>query len=127
MLSGPMFEPSETEVWKSSYNKSGAHYNIFGTKDDDLSMKGLRQLFPDGEANEYNLCLFSTSGIHGSYGTIEEAEKDDNPSVTFLVIQPRIVCMRYGNVQPQSKDDFDFLKKLRASSWKELKKIGKAQ
>lgn len=78
------------------------------------------------------------------YTTIEEVESDldkpyppdddfdhsDEPEfkhsdqVTFLIVQPRIVCLRYGNVLPKTKDDIDFLKKLRASSHEAVAKIG---
>lgn len=101
-------------------------------------MAALRELFPDGEANEMNLCMFSTSGVHGMYTTIEEVErwvlhgeKDDiwdeeggPEAVTFLVVQPRIVCTRYGNCVPKTPEDFAFLKKLRASSWAAFQQIG---
>lgn len=83
----------------------------------------LRSIFPTGEADYMNFCLFSTSGVHGSYWTIEDAERNflnpedgENNPVTFLIIKPRIVSVIYGNCTPQSQDDFDFLKKLRASS-----------
>jgi hypothetical protein len=90
-------------------------------------MEALRQLFPTGEADELNAVLFSTSGVHGTYCTIEavEAGGDDVPSdVTFCVIQPRIVCMRYGNVTPITPEDFAFLKRLRETSSKALAGIG---
>ena len=129
-LSGPMFEPANDGVFKSLYSKNGAHYNIFSVREEN-GMAALRSLFPDGEADEMNFCLFSTSGIHGMYTTIEEAaahldkpSEDTSGAVTFLIVQPRIVCMRYGNCEPQNSDDISFLKKLRASSWKAATKIG---
>jgi hypothetical protein len=141
-LSGPMFEPAEHGFWRSIFRKQGAHYNIYGISEnqykiDDaeekFGMAALKEFFPDAKANEYNLCLFSTSGVHGMYNTIEEAEEHiKNPIedetcgyVTFLIIQPRIVCLRYGNCYPKTDDDFQFLKKLRQSSWDEFIKIGK--
>ena len=96
------------------------------------SMKALRRFFfsKDG-INQDNFILFSTSGVHGTYGTIEDAENPDpaeyteeeiwsleNQCVTFLIIQPRILCFRYGNVYPKTEDDFKYLKELRAASWK---------
>ena len=136
-LSGPMFEPKEHGLFRSIHNKEGAHYNIYavGREDYTYGMDALRSIFPEGKADELNVCLFSTSGVHGTYITIEEvedfinnpnAENEGCDTVTFLVIHPRIVCMRYGNCEPKTKEDFSFLKKLRASSWKELAKIGKA-
>lgn len=95
-------------------------------------MDALRQLFPDGEANELNMVLFSTSGIHGTYFTIEDVEQDmkeeeiNNCSrkVTFVVIHPRIVCIRYGNVEPRTPNDILWLKNLRASSLRCMGGIG---
>lgn len=136
-LGGPMFERAVNGVWKSSHNKDGAHYNIYGCRDEN-GMNGLREMFPEAKANELNFVLFSTSGVHGTYSTIEEAEvamlrgnKDEDgedwtPSVTFLIVHPRIVCLRYGNCVPRTADDFAFLKKLRASSYVAVSQIGLA-
>lgn len=93
-------------------------------------MDALREFFPTAEANEYNVCLFSTSGIHGTYATIEEVEDnlgddDEINNVTFLIVQPRICTVRHGNCTPKTPEEFEFLKKLRQSSWDELQKIGK--
>lgn len=108
--------PSKTE---------SVYYSVLRLTGD--GMEALRQLFPDGEANELNAVLFSTSGVHGFYTTIEDVEAggEEAPTdVTFLVVQPRIVCTRYGNCQPKTAEDFAFLKKLRASSAKALAGIG---
>ncbi len=137
VLSGPMFEWAESGPWRSSYSKAGAHYNIYSTRD-TLGMPALREMFPSGQADEMNAVLFSTSGVHGTYSTIEEAELDlargnrdedgneTTPSVTFLIIHPRIVCLRYGNCHPQTTDDIDYLKRLRESSWTALSQIGQS-
>jgi hypothetical protein len=133
-----MFEPAKNGAWESVHRQSGAHYNNYGCKDED-GMRALRKFFPDAKADDMNLCLFSTSGVHGMYTTIEEAEaewlkkqrgeKDEDgddfrPSVTFLIVQPRICCLRHGNCLPDSVEDFEFLKSLRRSSWGEAAKIG---
>ena len=127
ILSGPMFEPAKGDIWFSLRNKEGAHYNIYTCKDED-AMKGIRGIFPDGEADEFNFCLFSTSGIYGSYSTIEDEEKCEDSEcshcVTFLIVHPRIVCTRYGNCIPETQEDFDYLKKLRSSSRDIFNKIG---
>lgn len=135
-LSGPMFEPSKTAMWNSIHHKEGAHYNIFAAVD-GTEMDGLRQMFPNGEADDLNFCLFSTSGVHGTYSTIESAEEmmahgnkyedgePGTPSVTFLIVHPRIVCLRYGNCEPKTAQDIEFLKKLRQSSWEAVKSIGR--
>lgn len=144
-LSGPMFEPPNSEFWKAirchacHSQRDGAHYNIFSIEG---GIDALRSFFPYGEANDLNLVLFSTSGVHGSYTTLDDIEAgilkygiapefDEWPddyhgtSVTVLIIQPRIVCLRYGNVDIKSAEDLEFLKKLRESSWREFAQIGR--
>lgn len=90
-------------------------------------MDALRRIFPDASAvNEMNVVLFSTSGVHGSYTTIEDLEKvwaesdEDEPeatrSLTFLVLMPRIVFTGYGQCYPKTPEDFSYLKSLRAAS-----------
>lgn len=82
-------------------------------------MDALRELFPDGEANDLNFVMFSTSGTHGSYSTIEEVaaslETDEPEKLTVLVIQPRVVRMLYSSIEITA-DDVPFLLKLRESS-----------
>lgn len=139
MFSGPMFEPSRDPYRKSVYGKEGGHYNIFATHNPDTALAMLRQWFPTGdEPGEMNFVLFSTSGVHGMYTTIEEVEDDiakygDNPpedneyhprEVTFLLVQPRIVGMTYGNCACLTIDDVQYLKRLRAASWKAVPVIG---
>ncbi len=109
------------------------------------TMEDLRRIFPTPDAvNMYNQVLFSTSGIHGSYCTIEEAERvlregrtpetegyftesmPDRPEtykLTVLVLQPRCVTMCFGDI-PVRLADIPYLKELRARSWAELVKIG---
>jgi hypothetical protein len=109
------------------------HYTITGVNDSSKGMVFLREAFPDGEANELNLVLFSTNGVHGTGNTIEDCEawltgnsdEDDVcDSVTFLLIRPRIVHIVYGNCRPETLDDVAFLKKLRASSHRAVSLIG---
>jgi hypothetical protein len=81
------------------------------------AMTTLREWFPEGLANDLNVVLFSTSGVHGTYTTIEQAEESKEPTeITFLVLRPRTVQTFYGNCRPETADDFAFLKRLRASS-----------
>jgi len=89
-------------------------------------IQALRQLFPDGVANDLNFVLFSTSGVHGTYRTLEDAESEGG-DVTFIVVQPRIVGLRYGNCTPKTQDDFQFLRKLRESSHLAAGSIGHKQ
>jgi hypothetical protein len=137
-VSGPMFEGATSGPWTSTHRKDGAHYNTYGCRDAD-GMAGLRQMFPEGNAGPLNFVLFSTSGVHGTYTTIEEAEaawarggKDEDgeewtPNVTFLIVHPRIVCVRYGNCEPRTPEDFAFLKMLRWTSWQALADIGRPE
>jgi hypothetical protein len=85
----------------------------------ESGMDTLRSLFPDGEANNLNFVMFSTSGTHGSYLTIEECaaslDTDEPEKLTVLVIQPRVVRMLYGEVEI-AHEDVPFLLKLRESS-----------
>lgn len=144
ILTGPIAQRAKDRFRESVHGKEGGHYNTFSANDDN-AMEFLRLWFPDAVANEMNFVLFSTSGIHGSYATIEEVEdslrkypglnpnkdgypEDDpeycHPQVTFVVVQPRLVTMTCGNVQV-TLDDIPFLKKLRQSSWEAVQSIGK--
>lgn len=142
-VSGPMFEPADDGVWRSCHNRDGGHYNTFSCRG-SAGMKALRQFFPAAKADEMNFCLFSTSGVHGTYNTIEEAERavaekaagivrdpddDDAPfeEVTFVIVQPRLCTIRCGNATPETAADFAFLKALRASSWEAVLTIGRAE
>lgn len=144
-LSGPMFEPSDSNYFQAQpclycrQPKEGAHYNQFQIRG---GVPALRSFFPTGKADEMNFVLFSTSGVHGTYTTIEQIEEsltkygvnpsfdgDDWPDdyrgneLTVLIVQPRICCLRYGTVDV-ALEDIPFLKGLRASSAVEMVKIG---
>ena len=108
-----------------------AHYSVMRKAREYSGMQALRGMFPDGEADDLSMVLFSTSGVHGTYNTIEEAEqhltaptKETCGSVTFLVLHPRLVALRYGCCNPETQADIDYLKRLRASSHAQLAKIG---
>ncbi len=150
VLGGPMFEPAESETFEAQKclecrsRKTGAHYNLYHIT---AGMRSLKEIFPEGEADALNLCLFSTSGIHGTYITIEEIKASlekygNSPSfgeddeawpddyvgneLTVLIFHPRIVCMRYGNVKVQ-REDIPFLEKLRETSWRAFQSIGREE
>lgn len=115
-------------------SKEGAHYTHFQTRQAD-GMQALRTMFPEGSADALNFVLFSTSGVHGTYASIEEVEwslshPDDEErlvrDVTFLVVHPRLVTLRYGECEPKTADDIAFLKKLRQTSWDVVATIGRA-
>ena len=154
-IRGPIAERKQGIRWRSVHGEDGGHYNVFALSrgkhsrvDDDeeqMSMDALRALFENGEADELNFCLFSTSGVHGLYCPIEDAERwikngcpdyseddtewpdDEIECVTFLVVQPRLVTLRYGNVYPKTLDDIAFLKRLRETSWAVVQTIGRPE
>jgi hypothetical protein len=113
-------------MWKNinRTKPDSAHYSIMSLLDPGTGMASLRDMFPDGEANELNFVLFSTSGVHGTYNTIEEAEnclfgparEEGIAEVTFLIVHPRLVSLRYGVCNPITHEDVYFLKKLRSTS-----------
>lgn len=138
-LSGPMFE-QDNQHFRSVHGKQGAHYNIFQITG---GIAALKDIFPEGEADDMNFALFSTSGVHGSYLTLDELargidkygdepefEDDEEPEdyagdqLTVIIVQPRIVCLRYGNITVK-KDDLPYLRKLQATSWSAAAEIGK--
>ena len=111
------------------------NYSIMRKSTGADGMDALRAMFPDAMADELNFVLFSTSGVHGTYNTIEEAEKsltgavDEDghrlcDEITFVIIHPRLVSMRYGVLNPRNQEDIDYLKKLRDSSHKAMAAIG---
>lgn len=106
--------------WTSLFNKEDAGYNIFRLSKDDSGMDLLKETFPNGKADNLNMVLFSTSGTHGTYRTIEEEEKEPGYGITFLIIKPRLVSMNYGTVYPKTPEDFKFLYNLRKSSSQEF-------
>lgn len=119
-----------SDVWKAVESQRGReseYYGVFRLMPDADGMSALREFFPDAKADTLNFVLFSTSGVHGSYATIEEVEArlpDVGICITFLVVCPRQVRMHYGNVVPRTAEDIEFLKSLRTSSWRAALAIG---
>ncbi|MCD2164272.1 hypothetical protein [Comamonas koreensis] len=111
--------------WTKSTGADNGSYCVWRLHDEALGLPALQALFPSGEADERNFVLFSTSGVHGTYQTIEEEQRSPGSGVTFMVIQPRLVMTRYGVVYPKSEEDFSFLKMLRDSSWAMMTNIGR--
>ena len=118
---------TEERYWHPE--KESNYYTILKVSNKLCGMAALKSLFTDAKADDMNFVLFSTSGIHGSHITIEDAEqainnKEDILDVTFLVVQPRIVSLRYGNCTPETLEDIQFLKTLRETSMKAVAEIG---
>ena len=107
-------------------------YSVFRLDDVSYGMAALREIFPTAQANEMNFVLFSTSGVHGTYTLIADIEFDIKAGVseegfnrlTFLIVQPRLVTLRYGICLPETLDDIRYLKKLRETSSLEASLIG---
>jgi hypothetical protein len=112
------------DYWKDVSGTGRRDYCVWGLVDKDKGMAALRALFPTGKADEMNFVLFSTSGVHGSFRTLEQEEREPGQGVTFMVVQPRLVMTRYGVVFPKNRDDFFFLARLRESSWTAMATVG---
>jgi hypothetical protein len=55
-----------------NYAVFAPHYSVAPIK----TMAEVRAFFPDGKATELNWLVCSTSGVHGTYGTIEDRERE---------------------------------------------------
>jgi hypothetical protein len=89
-----------------------SHYTVNASIE---SMDDLRAMFPTGEADELNWCFLSTSGVHGSYATLDDVERTGAMEITVLVCAPRMVRMNYGNVMV-TPDDVPWLRNLARST-----------
>ena len=67
-VQGPLGE-KDSAAFQSLYGKMGGHYNIYQMHG---GVRTLRSYFRSGEADPWNFVLFSTSGMHGTYTTIED-------------------------------------------------------
>ena len=87
------------------------HYQIM----EITSMEEVREIFPEPQANALNWLLCSTSGVHGSYATLDELDHPEldfdgedlanfEPRITVLIIQPRLVCLHYGDIEVTPED-----------------------
>jgi hypothetical protein len=123
----------DVNMWENldQTNPYSAHYVVMRMESGFSGMQALRELFPEGIADELNMVLFSTSGCDGTRNTIEKAEthlqspgKNTFSEVTFLVLHPRRTALRFGNCSPETQADIDYLKRLRATSHAALAKVG---
>lgn len=103
-----------------------SHYTV---NDAVHSIDDLRAMFPTGQADEMNWCFLSTSGVHGSYTTLDDIERgpdedgyEDN-HVTVLVVAPRMVRCNYGHIEIRA-EDIPWLRRLVAST---LEAVAKSQ
>lgn len=114
----------------------------------EQAWESIRGIFKKEEDfNRMNFVMFSTSGVHGTYGTLEDAQRridgkpcagcsaqsrcftnecqeDRNMDITFIIMQPRLVRTLFGNLTVQTQEEVDFLKWCRENSWKAMLTIG---
>jgi len=98
-----------------------SHYSIGKLE----SIDSIRTIFPDGKADDLNWLLLSTSGVHGSYCSIDHVEEewddDGGNYITALVVRPRLVCLQYGEIEIEKKD-IPYLRGLVASTLEQIPK-----
>jgi hypothetical protein len=97
------------------------HYEIGHVE----SMAELREMFVEATNYELNWLFCSTSGVHGTRTTLDEIERafdlpsdhDEyvEPDITVLVVQPRLVVLRYGHVWI-TREDVPWLREVVAKS-----------
>ena len=105
--------------------EAGRHYTINSIDGDAMVI--LRDLEPD----DLNWVFLSTSGVHGSYTSLDEIEKlwtapdeyrkenylgadeplPDYDEITVVIVMPRMVTTFYGNAAVRSLDDVALLRK----------------
>lgn len=110
-----------------------SHYTI-GTIS---SMADVRDIWGDDpRPTELNYMLGSTSGVHGSYATLDEIETcfnrtcacdpddnfhDETMGFTVLMIHPRLVKLRYGHIEI-TRADIPYLRTIITRSMEEIKR-----
>lgn len=150
-----LFKPGEAPVSAQRPSTSGhpavwiaSHYSVVhydegpdGKQSPDAGRMFLKSLFPSGSAYFENVVLFSTSGVHGNYRTIEDIEGflnrradgelttddldlgRDGDVLTATVYQPRLCCLRVGRVRVEL-GDLGWLRSLRRTSHEVIARIG---
>jgi hypothetical protein len=120
-----MFQPKEDKFWKSSFGKEGGHYNIYWLKDSARGMEAIKEFFPDGTCNQFNIFIPSTSGVHGMYTTLDELEasikKYGFQETEGMLDDPPDDWVRIARADAKvTLEDIPYLRKLAASSTKAL-------
>ena len=117
-------------------DRRSAHYNVYSLGSTEKERwETLHKVFENGP-NEMNLLIGSTSGIHGSYVTLDDLENpnseyrqemeeegffiDDEEAFTVLLIQPRLCSLMYGTIGIHSKEDFNWLRQIIDQSVQEI-------
>jgi len=106
------------------------HYHVF---DGLETIDDLKKIFPQGKADSLNWVFLSTSGIHGSYVSLDDLEKDPdfkedideegNANITVLVVHPRMCCIKFGQMRFNLKKDSAYLRGLVKSTVEEIEKF----
>lgn len=106
------------------YSRCGGHYTTNAIEGD--AMEIVRDLEPD----DINWVFLSTSGVHGSYASLDDVELlwtdperyrkenhmedsealPDEEDVTVLIVLPRMVTTAYGTATVRSLDDVALLR-----------------
>jgi hypothetical protein len=104
---------------------TAAHYTISQIK----TMDEIRQFWGDDpKPNELNWMIGSTSGVHGSYATLDQIEacfKDEcdcpddektddyhhRQEFTVLICRPRLVALTYGSI-PVTLEELPYLRTI---------------
>jgi hypothetical protein len=124
---------SQSDNWDNiSDSRPGCHthgVSRLAYKKDGMLV--LREMFPGATTSPGRFILFPNTSFNGGV-TIEDFEGDVDivtraQGIAFLIIRPQTHSMQTGTVSPVTPDDFDFLKKLRQSSWDAVCMIGKGQ
>lgn len=77
-------------------------------------------MFPKGHADYLNWLFLSTSGIHGSYKTLDEWTPE-SPKITMLAICPRTLRMTFGDVEV-TKEQIPILRRFVRQTLEEVAK-----
>ena len=106
------------------------HYHVF---DSIKTIEDLKTIFPDGKADDLNWVFLSTSGVHGTYTSLDDLEKDPdyaeniddegNTHITVLVLHPRMCCIKFGEMKFNLKADSAYLRGLVKTTVTEITKF----
>ncbi len=116
---------------KEKKNDMWQHYKVNPFDEDHTisspptEMDKIRESFTDDTPFELNWLFLGTSGIHSWYGTLDDCEEKlkhvgeineyqelvEAPTITLLIIHPRVCCIQYGNIVIRTQEDIDFLRK----------------
>lgn len=130
-VGGPLFgSPWDLRLVTPSHGKpAGSHYTCNGINGDAMDI--IRLLEP----NELNWVFLSTSGVHGSYCSLDDIEfrlwdgtdaevredecavddpewtRDTTADITVLIVLPRIVATMFGNGVIRTREDVALLRR----------------